>query len=995
MTWLGQVRWLVLQLLLTAAGFGVERDFCVDTWQAGSGLPSQSVNSIAQTDDGYLWVGTLDGLARFDGHRFTIFDSRNTPELGNGKIAQVARHAGGGLWISTEEGRLILLQNGVFSPVRGFPLAEQHPVAEILAEDSEGRLWITTWGGKVICWKDGKVVLDTEPWRASPGARMQVRVDENGQPLVNGFLKNGVSIAHVRDGQLVPLDPPPPGGQRYHAASRGGGYWMSSGNSVRLWKEGEWRTPQAAPNWHTRDLSIGISDREGHLWLATTGRGVLRYDRDGSVQVFGLRDGLGGDYVRTLFEDREGSIWVGLAGGGLSRIRPAVFRMMGSSGGRAIARFTALAPRSDGTLWAGTSGDGLFVVDQAGVAKQVDGANMATLSVGAILAEGGDGARVGTTGKGLQNYLNGLWGRVPNLPSPNAAIKALFRDSVGRIWIGRHTGNEVAVIGPDGGVSRIQLPGDQDACDVRCFAENSDGTIWIGTDANGVFRWNGKTVEAYTRHRGLPGSSVRAILADGAGGVWIGLAGEGLVRWKEGRFSEFGKDSGFPIGLICGLVDDGLGNLWVSGERSIIRVPSQQLEDFVANGTRLKPILFDSGDGLSDMEAIGGMQATVMKRSDGRLVFSTTQGIAVANPSAYQPGPDLLPVIIEEMRVDGQLTGAGGKVGPDARHFEFRFTGISLAHPENVFFQCKLDGIDRDWRDVGRERSISYTSLPAGMQEFRVRARNRDHAWTATDAVIQFEVLPPWWKRPWITVLLILGAAGAVALLTRLLVSRRHDRQMQILQQRHALETERARIARDIHDQIGTGLTEIALIGDIIRMLGSDEAVAGNASEISVRARELARSMDETVWAINPKNDSVDSLVTYLSQAVSGWLRHTDIRCRFDLIEEAEDVVLASEARNHLYLACKEAVHNAIQHAGATEIQLQIRLEVDVLVLAIRDDGQGFDPASTPPGDGLSNFRFRLEEIGGSATVESVYGSGTTVTFRLPLGRFKWDTEIR
>lgn len=262
MTVANSLRWLVVVCgYLWTVGFATEERFHVETWQAGSGLPGQTVNGITQTEDGYLWVATTNGLARFDGVRFKVFDGRNTPALGSGRISQVERRHGGGLWISLMEGDIVCMRDGDFSRVPECHPGGERPGAMILNEEANGRLWITARAAKLMCWDHGKRIEISEIWGTGS---LQARVNPSGVPLLNGRIKGGMEIARWDGSAVQALPDAPPAGLNYHAPGRDGGLWMSDGKSVRLWKDGDWRTPPAAAGWHTRELTFGIEDRLGN-----------------------------------------------------------------------------------------------------------------------------------------------------------------------------------------------------------------------------------------------------------------------------------------------------------------------------------------------------------------------------------------------------------------------------------------------------------------------------------------------------------------------------------------------------------------------------------------------------------------------------------------------------------------------------------------------------------------------------------------------------------
>ncbi|MBN8460729.1 MAG: hypothetical protein J0M04_23100 [Verrucomicrobia bacterium] len=990
---LAWVSGLLVHLLFAG---GLWAAFSVETWRSDAGLPSQTVTSITQTTDGYLWVGTMNGLARFDGVSFVVFSSGNTPELTNPSISQVERRRAGGLWISTMDGHLFRMENGRFFPEPDATLSGSAPGAEILAEAPDGSLWITTRDRRLAQWKDGVLTLMNGRWGRGPESPIQARVSPSGDLILNGDLRQQCGACRLVDGEPVPVGHGFDSSWNYHAPGRDRSLWISDGKSVRLWRDGVWLSPEAAVKWRNRPLSFGIETRDRSLWLSTMGGGVFRYGIDGSVVQVGRKDGMGCEAVTRLFEDRSGSVWAATDGGGLSRIRPAFFSRVITTAPAPSVRITALAAAADGNgVWAGTDGDGLLRLlgdgsegSDAGT-KEID----RTEVVSALEREPGE-VLAGTLRNGFRKSHGDRMGVLSGFPGSEIPVRALFRDSKGRIWVGQRSGNRVLRILSDASFSSgkiaadyLTLPNPGPDTDIRCFAEDSAGGIWAGCDAGGVYQIKpGGSVSRFTHADGLAGDNVWSMLAMPDGAVWIGHAGGGLTRWKGGTFSVCGAARGFPEEVVCGMADGGDGGLWIAGGKGIWRIALDELNrccDGLAESVRA--VRFGPGDGLPP-DGIASTQGGVIRTGDGRLWFGTDHGVWIAHPLSYQPDPVPPLVAIEGISVDGKRRVAGegpDRIGHEARYFEFRYSGLSLSHPSLVVFRYKLEGADTDWRDADTARSVFYSGLAPGSYVFRVKARSRDHVWSETDASYPIIIEPPWWRRASTVIAAVLLAVATAVGVTRFIVGRRAARQAEEWRRRHAIEAERGRIARDIHDRMGAGLNEIALLGD---WLCTRESAVPESAEISARARELARAMDETVWAVNPAKDTVDGLVSYLAHAIGVWLKHSGIRSRLDLPAERNERVLSGEIRNHFYLACKESVLNAVKHSGAKEIRFSIRATPGQLEAAVSDDGVGFDPSLVRTGgNGLANIRLRLAQVGGTASISSSPGAGTRVTLSMPI----------
>jgi signal transduction histidine kinase len=408
---------------------------------------------------------------------------------------------------------------------------------------------------------------------------------------------------------------------------------------------------------------------------------------------------------------------------------------------------------------------------------------------------------------------------------------------------------------------------------------------------------------------------------------------------------------------------------------------------------------------MASQKCSGGFQPGVCKTADGRLWFPTAKGLAIIDPANFTTNIVPPPVVIEELSVEGKpVRFQGAKVAervadfasapqipPGKQRLELRYTGLSFAAPDKVRFRHRLEGLESDWVEAGTKRVAQYSYLPPGTYTFRVIACNNDDVWNEEGASLTFRVLPQVWQTWWFKIILAVAAAGVVAALAISVTRMRVRRKLEQLERQRALERERARIARDIHDDLGASLTRITLLSQSVRSeLGSEHRAVPDVDQIYSTARELTRSMDEIVWAVNPEHDTLDSLVTYLGRFAQRFLSVAGIRCRLDAPLDLPALALTSEMRHNVFLAFKEALNNVVKHAQATEVRLSLELRPEGFMLVIADNGRGFRcppgqaPALEPAdgqrlvaGNGLANMQKRLREIGGCCEWETAPGEGT------------------
>jgi signal transduction histidine kinase len=407
-------------------------------------------------------------------------------------------------------------------------------------------------------------------------------------------------------------------------------------------------------------------------------------------------------------------------------------------------------------------------------------------------------------------------------------------------------------------------------------------------------------------------------------------------------------------------------------------------------------------DGLPALECSSGFQPSCFRSSDGRLWFSTANGVTSVDPSKTVPNRIAPTVIIEEMLVDGQPVNFPAHIGvpfqtthslppvrisPGRHYVQFRFTGLSFVAPDGVRFRVRLGGGNDQWQSTDTERHIDYGPLAPGDYHFRVTACNSDGVWNEDGDTLAFTVLPYFWETWWFKAGLGLATLAVFAIAAALIQRQRYRRRLELAERQHAMEHERTRIARDLHDDLGTSLTQISMLS---ALANREETRTDEAKElvqqVRTRAREMVVALDEIVWAVNPKNDSLTGLIGYLGYFAEEFFRASNIRFRQDIPPQIPLAAVSAESRHHLFLAFKEALNNTVRHSGATQVQLRVEISPNEVVVQVEDNGCGFETASaSPQGNGLTNIKRRLEQIGGRAEIRSAPGRGTTVALHAPV----------
>ncbi|MGA3179183.1 MAG: two-component regulator propeller domain-containing protein [Verrucomicrobiota bacterium] len=1000
-------------LLAIWAGAGESRsaaagqpNYFTRLWQVGDdGLPENNVTSVVQTRDGYLWLGTRSGLVRFDGVRFTVFNSSTTPVMRSSDVSCLFEAEEGTLWIGHHDGEVTAYKEGKFTAV---PIRARWHRGKIFAvcPDADGDIWLLNQNGELGRVKDGFVI----PWPSSKTVHL-LAVARN--PKGGFWIQRDDDVSLLERGRLRPMFDESSADRYVQGiwASPDGGLFVVVNRHAREWKDQKWIEDEATVPWDWTPSPATIVLKGGALAVATSDHGFFLISPGHEVSHFCRTNGFSSDWVNALCEDREGNLWVGTGNGGLAMLRLVNMRTLNPPDawqGRAVL---SVDMGADGTLWAGTEGAGLYSLRDGNWRNYTSEDGLSNYYNWSVAPDAPGGVWVGSWGTGVYALKGSRFECPPGLGELYA----------GALLVSLHEG---VLVGTSEGLLRFEggrtnwlgRSPELFSPDVRAICEGADGTVWFGMSGGGLGHWKEGKLWQFRRSDGLSSDFVQCLHLEEDGTLWIGTAGGGLDRFKEGRFVAIGKSQGLPDDVICDVEDDGLGFFWMSSHNGIIRVSKSDLAgcaDGVTN--QLHCLTFGSSDGLPSLECSGGIQPAGCKTAGGRLLFPTVKGLVEVDPKNITTNPFPPPVVIEEIRVDDEPvaaragTTAAVEIAPGRHRLELDYAGLSLAAPERVRFKYRLDGLDRGWVEVGAKRTANYSYIPPGPYVFRVTACNHDGVWNETGASLALQVLPFFWQTWWFRALAGLGGAavlgGSVLVATR----RRMRRKLERLEREQAIERERTRIAKDIHDDLGASLTRISMLSQSARSeLGGSPEAAAQVDQICRTARELTRTMDEIVWAINPQHDSLDSLANYLGKFAQDYLRAAGIRCRLNMPEELPLWALTAEVRHGLFLAFKEALNNVVKHSGATEVWVALTPGASGFALAVQDNGRGFSPnlvpreASADPdriggGHGLVNMKLRLEEIGGRCEIQSAPRAGTTVKFDAPMkaARFEQQTGHR
>ena len=970
--------------------------YVVRAWQTEDGLPDNRVTAVVQTRDGYIWLGTLGGLARFDGSHFTVYDASNTGGLLTSPVTSLFENSRGELWIGCETGELVCYN--ARQGFRSVPVAGTWSGRRIygISEDDAGDLWLVNSVGELMRVKDGEVF--SPPKGRTTGTLVELARSGNSLWIV----RNGAAsrVENGRPNAFHVEDHPETEYVQGIGPAHDGGTWVANNGRIRKWRDGKWVEDRGPAPWVYAPLTCLIETLSGAVVAGTSEDGLFMLLPDRGVVRLGLSTGVP-KWIRALSEDREGNIWVGTGSRGVVMLRRSNVRALSPPDHWNGCAVLSVSPGSEGGLWAGTDGAGVYHYRDGIWTNYFQESELFNPYVWSVVEAAEGRLWVATWGSGITVLQHEKFSRPPGLQKFATPTAALYQARDGSWWIGTSAG----LLHDDGtGTNWIRIEQGLAGADVRAIAEDRRGRLWIGMFGGGLGCIENGKVRRFRKSDGLPTELVQSLHEARDGTLWIGTYGGGLCRMREGRLSTIGKAQGLPNGFIFDIEEDELGYFWMSTRAGVLRASEDELNQCADH--RVERAHFQSygiSDGLPTLECSGGGQPAGCRTSDGWVWFATIKGIVGLNPADVRTNLVQPPVAIEKILVDdapltwNDTTHSAVRIRPGQHRIEFQYAGLSFVAPESVRFQYQLNGFESHWTDAGARRSAVYSYIPPGDYVLHVVACNNDGIWNTVGARVALVVLPEFWQTWWFKSLSAFGIMSAGGGLMWLDARRRTRRRFERLEREKAVERERARIAKDIHDDLGASLTRITLLSESERNdIQVPPKLAADLDEIRSTARELTTAMAEVVWAVNPQHDTLDSLITYLEKFGQEYLRSAGISCHLEVPLESPSLALTSEVRHHLFLAFKEVIHNVVKHAAASKVRIVASLEPGWFRLSIEDNGRGFQLSSDGPppatgssvpgsGHGLLNMRQRLAATGGQAIIQSVPGKGTRIQFSLPL----------
>ena len=941
-------------------------------WQTKDGLPENAINTLTQTPDGYLWIGTQEGLVRFDGVQFTVFDKRSAPAIRKNFITRVFAASDSTLWIGTNGGGVVTYRDGDFKRIP-LPNERLEKLVTRFCEDNQGRIWIGTGNG-LVRYENGKAEVVTIPglpsypnirslaadrkgnlwigtigwglWRwdgssvTSYGTRdglasqtvTSTLVDRNDVVWV-GTREGG--LARIEQGTVHVLQVP----SRY--ARRGmTRVMMDHDSTIIVLSNGLWRVEgnRLEPYTVVGDnvaafLTDLYWDHEGGVWVGTFGEGLHLF-RQGPFQTLLLRPQVKNDIIFPITEDRSGALWFGTTGGGLFRMRDGNVFHIGIQDGLLSSSVQALYAAPNGALWVGTD-RGLSVV----------------------------------TGSKIRTLVS------------MRAVYAIAADQNGTVWVG--TGGGTMAFDPST-FKQKKIDPRLERLPVRRIQPDRSGALWLATFSDGVRKLEGTSIDTLDMSDGLSSNSVISMYEDGTGTLWLGTLGDGLNRYRDGKVTVYSAEQGLPADNVMEILDDGLGSFWISTNKGIVRVARKDLEDFAAGAVpSVHSVTFGENDGMLTSECNGAIQPAGWRASDGTLWFPTINGAVFVNPRTIPAMIVPHNVIVENVLVDNRPVGAEDQVtfAPGSRDLEFHFTAPAFANPEKIVFRYKLDGYNDDWIDAGTRRTAYYTNLPPGDYTFLVEA-GIDKAWDAHGTAWTFDLEPYFYQTTWFLVACGLLAVSVGAGSFRVYRGYR-DRMLQATVLKSQLAEARLKVLKmQLHPHFLFN-TLNAISGMIMTDPKKSVTMIAKLSDL------LRYSLENEFVSTVTLESELDFLKLYLGIEQVRFGKRLSVN--FKIEPETFKAVVPS-------LILQPLVENAINHGiakkvGRGSITISAERQNGVLRIEVTDDGHGMNgmgPEGVKNGVGLTNTKNRLRQMYGDASqlqLDKRTEGGVRVTMELPFTR--------
>lgn len=923
------------------------------TYSIEQGLSEAVVNDLMQDGEGYIWVATGYGLNKFDGIRFQKFYEEDG--LLNNKVYSLLEDASGTVWVGTGGGVNVISGDSIRTHPALQPLRSS-TILEIF-QDQNGEYWFATDGQGVwhLDRADNLTQYSTVNGLANNRVRDVVETPEGTlwfgtrgglTSLKEGSFRTYTQASGLADDRIRDLQ----------LSQEGDTLWVGTRGGLSRFINGQFKNFTEVDGLVNNRIQSISRGRGGSLWLGTE-EGASHF-MDGTFQNYTTDEGLPNNIIHATLWDREQNIWFGTFGGGFSLFLGDHFKNYTTEQGLPNGVITSITQDSAGAHWIATYGGGIARLHNGRFEVFDEERGLVDNKVYTTMFDEHGRLLIGTRW-GLSIFEDGIFRNYDETELPYRKIRALEqpRDG-GYYWLGTYGEGIVRLENEN----TFSLYTEEDGLannTVMAVEQAPDGSFWFAT-YGGVSRFQEGAFTNYTIRDGLPNNGVLDIEISADGALWFATFG-GVAKYENGTFETFTAEDGLQDEVCYFIIQDEQGRFWIGTNKGVIRFDYRrfkQADSSLERSTAFK--LYTQNQGLVANEMNAGAGFTDRQ---GELWFGTVNGLTHLNPAALDENR-VPPIIhIEDVIVSGQpVQHRRGvlEVGSDEHNVRFEFIGISFSAPDQVIYEYRLRNSGESWQQT-RERQVRYTALPPGDYTFQVRARNNAGFWSTQTAELSFTVLAPFWMQWWFLLLMLLVLAGIIYFFY-------HYYRMRKMME---MERMRVRIASDLHDDVGSSLTEIALQSDFLQTTNAPEELKESVQSIGAQSRRIVSSLDDIVWSIDARNDTLGDLTDRMQDYINNILSGREVVYHFDDLNM--DKKLSVPVKENLYLIFKEAVNNIAKHSDADHVEVHLTTDGNSFNLKIDDNGTNVSNARKT-GHGLRNMKMRAKRINASINFENEDG---------------------
>ena len=908
--------------------------YIIKTWRVADGLPYNQINDILQRRNGYIWLATPNGAARFDGMDFEHFSMREIGDLPNDLITGLFEDQAGNLFLGHGTGHISVRTGSRFT-VLECPTQWAGTSVTGFSERNDGSVWAANSRDEQLQLTDADGII-AHPQHIEPSKRP-----------AEGWTVRDERIVRLKDGEVVEDRGPTP--------------WAIEQQTIRF-----------------------LERRNGDLVAGTEHGGVFILHKDGGITRIRLLEGLASNTILCLSEDAEESLWIGTPVG-LQSIRFQCPSFSGIHANWPFIVFRSVAPRRKGGIWLG-SNKGLIYRLENGELTQEQGFDYMERVFRTLIEDHNETLWSNDDFGFLLKHHEESGNTARIWPESRAIdrIRILHETADGTLWAGGEIGiwnrsgeSWQNIYGPERGIS-----------DILCFASTEDNALWIGMKHGGLVRLHNNHRNFIELGYSLANEDVSALLVDRTAPdrLWIGTAGKGLYRLEDGKVEEVRIQQN----IISGMLQDPSGRLWVMGELGLSAFRPDALQD---DNTPKSIIHLDINDGIGSGMDIREASSALCETADHTFWVLSDQQVVSFNPLEIQAQTQPVPLLLTDAIVNGEQHPIEGltkiTLEPGVNRLDIRFAGLNFVAASRIRFKCRMTGLSREWIELGSRRQASYQHIPPGHYRFELTASNRDGLWNRNPTFIDITVRPFFWESWWFEGGIYLGAGAILVLISLAVADRINRRKLILMEKSKAVELERTRIAMDLHDEIGSELTRLQLLChrmDVFTKKLGIEETPQSVVEIRKVTNKLVFALDEMVWVVRPANDNLEHLTGYLTQYAASFFENTAITCKTDMPLQLPDAEISGPDRHNLFLALKEAMNNIVKHADASEVLFEVALSGHQFRMAVHDNGKGMASDKDPRFQrGLRSMERRMKLNGGTFSIRTNENGGTTVEFTQPI----------